>query len=138
MRFSVILLFLVCAFTNVHADSLDVYKVSFRGKVLGTFNEKQIINVVMRADSVFSTDTLVVDVYRDTKMVGKVEYSMIIFGNAGPILVDSTQHTESFKIPMQPLVEYRRKTGNRNFHGYYTQFLTAQRSRVVPFRITLE
>lgn len=136
MRF-LFLLFLLTGAATLRADSVDVYKVSFRGQVLGTFNEKQMINIVLKADSVFSNDTLVVDVFRDTKTAGKAEYSMIIFGNAGPMLVDSTQHTESFKIPLKPLVEYRRKTGSTQFHGYYTQYLTAQQSRVISFRIKL-
>lgn len=139
MRFFIAFFFCLTTSLAAHADSVDVYKVSLRGKPLGTFNANQIINVVLLADSVASTDTLVVDVFRDTRPVGgKAEYSMIIFGNAGPMLVDSTQHTESFKVPLKPLVEYKRKTRCSQFHGYYTQYLTAQRSRVISFRITLQ
>jgi hypothetical protein len=138
MRFLFLLILLTGAAT-LHADSTDVYKVSFRGKQLGTFTERQIINIVLKADSLFSNDTLVVDVIRDRKLTdANVEYSMIIFGNAGPLLIDSTQRTESFKIPLKPLVEHKRKTGCTQFNGYYTQFLTAQRSRVIQFRIKLE
>lgn len=123
----------------LQADSIDVYKVSFRGQLLGTYTENQIINIVMKTDSMASTDTLTVEVIRDRRTVGgKIEYSMIVFGNAGPMLIDSTQHTESFKVPMKPLIEYKRKTGCAQFHGYYTQYLTATRSKVVAFRITFE
>ena len=132
---SVFLLF-VCSF--VHADTLDSYRVSFRGKVIGNFSERQIINVVMKTDSVFSNDTIKIQVSRDAPCGTCTDYSLIIFGKQGPMLIDSTQTGADFYIPLKPLVEHRRSSGTLQFHGYYTEYIPGGRARVVAFRITLE
>lgn len=120
------------------ADSVDVYKVTFRGKTLGSFNQNQVINIFLKTDSVYSNDTLKVNVFRDTPCATCKEYTLIIFGSQGPMLVDSTQKSASFYIPLKPLVEYRRKTGSLQFNGYYTEYHQGGRSRVVAFRVVFE
>jgi hypothetical protein len=135
---NILLLFAFFGTLAAHADTLDVYKVSFRGQPLATFNEKQVINIVMKLDSIYSNDTLQVAVFRDTPCAACKDYSLIIFGVQGPMMIDSSQHTPSFYIPLKPLVEYRRQNGTQQFHGYYTEYHTSGRSRVVAFRIKLE
>lgn len=122
-----------------HADTTDLYRVKFRGVQLAEFSEGEIIRIVFRTDSVYSNDSIFIDVLRDAPCVKGCEYSMLIFGDKGPMVIDSTQHSASFYIPLKPLVEYKRKNGTREFHGYYTEYLDDKgRSRVVAFRLTFE
>ena len=136
------LLFFLFVLTSLSAvaDTLDTYVVKYRGATIGTFNERQVVTLMFKADSTFSTDTIFVQVYRDAPCSKGCDYSLLVFGNMGPMLMDSTQHSASFYIPLQPLVEYHRKHKTRAFHGYYTEFLDekGQKSRVVSFKITME
>jgi len=121
-----------------HADTTDLYRIKYRGTQIAEFSEGEIIRLIFRSDSVYSNDSIWVDVLRDAPCA-YCDYSMLIFGDKGPMLVDSSQHTQDFYIPLKPLVEYRRKNGTKEFHGYYTEYLDDKgRSRVVAFRVTFE
>lgn len=131
------LLVLLCCLA-AQADTTDFYRVNFRGRQIANFSQGQVLRVVLKADSVFSDDSIFVNVFRDAPCGKGCEYSMLIFGNKGPMLVDSTQHTQSFYIPLKPLIDYHRQNGTREFNGYYTEYLDKGRSRVISFRILLE
>jgi hypothetical protein len=130
------LLLLSCTF--LFADTIDIYRVSFRNRQIGTFTEGKVINIVLKTDSVFSNDSIKVAVFRDSPCANCTDYTLMIFGKQGPMLVDSSQTRASFYVPLKPLVEYRRTNGQQHFHGYYTEYLPAGRARVISFRITLE
>lgn len=121
-----------------HADTTDSYRVKYRGTQIGEFSEGEIIRLIFKSDSVYSNDSILIEVLRDAPCA-KCEYSMLVFGDKGPMLIDSSQQTASFYIPLKPLIEYRRKNGTKEFHGYYTEFLDNKgRSRVVAFRLIFE
>jgi hypothetical protein len=129
--------FLFCL-VAAHADTLDIYRVKFRGAQIAEFSEGEIIRLLFRTDSVYSNDSIFVDVIRDAPC-NHCEYSMLIFGDKGPMLIDSTQPDQSFYIPLKPLIEYRRKNGTKEFHGYYTEYLDNKGgSRVISFRLIFE
>ena len=119
------------------ADTSDYYHVYMRGKKIGNYPQGSIIRVVLQADSLASYDTLKVDVHRDVPC-GNCTYSLLIFGSRGPMLIDSTQHTEDFYIPLAPLVAEYRKSGTFTFNGYYTQYYAdPSKSKVISFEIKL-
>ncbi len=124
--------------TFLHADSIDVYKVSFRGQEIATYTGPQTIHIILQADSLTAFDTLKVNVQRDTPCANCKDYSLIVFGNKGPMLVDSTQNGASFFIPLKPLVDYRKQNNVKQYHGYYTEYRDGGRARVVTFKITME
>ena len=124
--------------TLAYADTVDIYKVSFRNRQIGTFTERQVINIVLKTDSVFSNDSIKVAVFRDAPCANCTDYTLMILGKQGPMLVDSSQTQASFYVPLKPLVVYRRTNGQQHFHVYYTEYLPAGRARVISFRITLE
>lgn len=138
MKKLITLFFLFMLSSAVQADSIDVYKVSFRGQPIATYTGPQVIHIILIADSLSSFDTLKVNVQRDTPCANCKDYSLIVFGNKGPMLIDSMQNTASFFIPIKPLVEYRRTTGTKQFNGYYTEYRESGKARVVSFKITLE
>jgi hypothetical protein len=134
--FSTLILFLITA--SAHADSVDVYKVSFRGQQIATYAGPQVIHIILQADSITPFDTLKVDVQQGSPCKKCNDYSLIVFGSKGPMLIDSAQNTASFYIPLKPLVEYRRQNGVKQFHGYYTEYREGGRARVVTFKISME
>lgn len=138
MRFLIAFLLLTGVFTSLHADSTDVYKVSFRGQQIATYTNQQTIHIILQADSLTAFDTLKVAVTQDAPCKNCSDYSLIVFGSKGPMLIDSLQNTPTFYIPLKPLVEYRRKNGTKKFHGYYTEYREGGRARVVTFKITME
>lgn len=138
MRFVSTLFLIIAGTFLLHADSIDVYKVSFRGQHIATYTGPQVIHIMLIADSLSSFDTLKVDVQRDSPCTNCKDYSLIVFGNKGPMLIDSLQNTASFYIPIKPLVEYRRTTGTKQYNGYYTEYRESGKARVVSFKISLE
>lgn len=138
MKKHFILFFLLFASTLLHADSIDVYKVSFRGQQIATYTNQQTIHIILVADSLSAFDTLKVKVEQGSPCLKCSDYSLIVFGNKGPMLVDSTQNSASFQIPLKPLIEYRRQNGVKQFHGYYTEYREGGKARVVSFKISME
>jgi hypothetical protein len=127
----------LCCFA-AHADTTDIYRVKYRNAQIAEFSEGQIIRLLFRTDSIYANDSIFVDVFRDAPC-GKCDHSMLIFGDKGPMLIDSSQHTSSFYIPLKPLIDYRKKNGTKEFHGYYTEYLDDKgQSRVVSFRLIFE
>jgi hypothetical protein len=134
--FSVLIILLFCNIT--YADSTAVYKVSFRGQQIATYINQQTIHIILQADSLSTFDTLKVAVEQGAPCKNCTDYSLIVFGNKGPMFMDSTQNTASFYIPLKPLIEYRRQNGVKQFHGYYTEYREGGRARVVSFKLTME
>ena len=138
MRKLIFLLFLFCGFATLHADSIDVYHVYYHGKKVAEFNEQQTIRLIVQSDSIGPKDSLIVKVYRDASC-SNCSYTMLVFGGKGPILVDTTQRTQNFAIPLALLLAEKKATGQKVFHGYYTEFFEgSNKSRVVSFEVRLE
>lgn len=122
-----------------HADTLDSYRVFFHGKQIAIYSEGQTIRIVLKSDSVRIGDSLHVKVFRDAPCSGGCSYSMLIFGGRGPVYVDSLQTTQSFSIPLRPLMQHKFQTGANEFNGYYTEYFDGtNRSRVISFKIILQ
>src|ERR1044072_6544278 len=137
MRTIFLFLFALIGSMALEADTLDYYHVYYHGRKIGDFGEGHVIKVVIKSDSVRMKDTLFVNVFRDAGC-SNCTYSMLIFGNKGPMMVDTSQHSQNFCVPFGPLLEYKFKTGTTEFNGYYTEYLDATRSRVISFKIILQ
>lgn len=140
MRKLLLLVIFLCGFASLHADTIDYYHVYFRGKKVAEFHEGQSVSLIVQSDSIGPKDSLNVKVFRDTPCVNcHNSYTMLIFGARGPVMVDTTQHTQSFAIPLMPLLNEKKKSGQNDFHGYYTEFFEgSSKSRVVTFEVRLE
>lgn len=139
MRFIIFFFFVLFGATNAFADTTDIYHVYFHGRQIANFKEGQVIRIVLKSDSVRISDSIRVDVHSGHACGNSCTYSMLIFGNKGPMYIDSLQHTEDFYIPLRPLMQHKFQTGTNEFTGYYTEFPdTGTRSRVITFKIILQ
>jgi hypothetical protein len=139
MRIFLLFAFVWIGIASASADTLDYYHVYYRGQKIAQFTEGKRIEITLKADSITPFDSIRVKVFRDAPCGSGCTYSLLIFDNKAPLMVDTAQHTADFVFALAPLVTSYRKTGTRVFNGYYTEFIPGVKTnRVISFAIKLE
>ena len=138
MKRLILILFLIgFGVLTAEADTIGYYRATINGKVVVNVTEFHKIRINLKSDSIAITDTLQIDHFSCGYRIAGTYQVLIHDSVTNEIVYNDTLNGMSFRVPLQPLIEWHTDNRGTVFKGSFIP-VHSRSTRATLFEIKLE